>query len=143
MSRTYEIGYIVNPESTEEELKKVQDSVTTLIEEGKGKVEKIDFVGRKKFAYVIDKKNAGFYTYINADVDGSVISAIERKLRLNEKVMRYITVRLDDKLKKCNKLDKKWARQEKMQRKFRDIERATEERMRRREAAHSEEANNE
>lgn len=142
MSRNYEIGYIVNPESTEEELKKVQDSVTSLIEEGKGKVEKIDFVGRKKFAYVIDKKSAGFYTYINADADGSVISAIERKLRLNEKVMRFITVRLDDKFKKCNKLDKKWAKAEKMQKKYREIERANEERMNRRDN-NSGEGNNE
>ena len=120
MKSTYEIGYVLNPESSDEDVKKVSDAVLEIIKKGKGDVENVDEWGRKPLAYPIQKHQEGIFTFINTEVDGSVISSIERRLKLSEKVMRFIVLRLDDKLKKSNKLTKKWKKAEKHQKKSRE-----------------------
>ena len=112
MKSTYEIGYVLNPESSEEDVKKVSDAILGIIKKAKGEVENIDEWGRKPLAYPIQKHNEGIFTFIITDVDGSVIAGIERRLKLSEKVMRFIVLRLDDKLKKANKLTKRWKKAE-------------------------------
>lgn len=108
MKGKYEIGYVLNPESTEEDIKKVSDSILGIIKKAKGDVGNIDEWGRKPLAYSIQNHDEGIFTFIDTDVDGSVISSIERRLKLSEKVMRFLILRLDDKLKKANKLTKRW-----------------------------------
>lgn len=117
MSRQYEIGFIMNPESTEEEVKKVIDSITQIIVKSNGKVESVDEWGRRKFQYPIEKHREGLYVFINANSDGSDLIEVERRLKLTEKVMRFLVLRIDDKLKKANRLVKKWKRMEKGQKK--------------------------
>ncbi|MCP4151027.1 MAG: 30S ribosomal protein S6 [bacterium] len=114
MNRKYEIGFIINPEATEEDVKKITDSVTSVITKDEGTVDKVDDWGRRKLAYPIQKHNEGIYTFIDTQMKGSSFFEIERRLKLNEKVMRFVVLRLDDKLKKANKLTKKWKRMEKM-----------------------------
>ena len=120
MKSTYEIGYVLNPESTEEDVKKVSDAILGIIKKGKGDVESVDEWGRKPLAYPIQKHQEGIFTFINTDVDGSLISSIERRLKLSEKVMRFIVLRLDDKLKKANKLTKRWKKAERHVKKSRE-----------------------
>ena len=117
MKRKYEIGFIINPEATEEDVKKIIDSVAEIIKKEKGSVENVDEWGRKKMAYPIQKHNEGVYTFITAEIDGPLSAEIERRLTLNENVIRFIILRLDDKLKKANKLVKKWKRMEKIAKK--------------------------
>jgi len=112
MKRKYEIGFIINPEATEEETKKIIDSIVEIIQKADGTVENVDEWGRKKFAYPIEKHNEGIYTFISAEMKGSVFFDIERRLKLHEKVMRFVILRLDDKLKKANRLTKKWKKSE-------------------------------
>ena len=112
MKSKYEIGYVLNPEASDEDVKKVSDSILGIIKKAEGEVENVDEWGRKPLAYPIQKHNEGLFTFINTDVDGSVISSIERRLKLSEKVMRFIVLRLDDKLKKANKLTKRWEKTE-------------------------------
>lgn len=114
MKRKYEIGFIINPEATEEEVKKIIDSIVVIVKKAHGTIENIDEWGRRKLAYTISKHNEGIYVFINADVVGSVFLDIERRLKLTEKVMRFVVLRLDDRLRKANKLVKKWKRVEKM-----------------------------
>jgi small subunit ribosomal protein S6 len=113
MKRKYEIGFIVNPEATEEETKKITDSVLDIIKKTDGVVEKVDEWGRRRLAYPIDKHNEGIYIFINSEMVGSAFFDIERRLKLHEKVMRFIVLRLDDRLRKANRLNKKWKRMEK------------------------------
>ncbi|MCK4835518.1 MAG: 30S ribosomal protein S6 [Candidatus Aminicenantes bacterium] len=108
MKGQYEIGYVLNPESTEEDVKKVADSILGIIKKAKGEIENVDEWGRRPLAYRIQNHNEGVFTFIKTDFDGSVVANIERRLRLSEKVMRFLVLRLDDKLKKANKLTKKW-----------------------------------
>ncbi len=121
MKRKYEIGVVINPESTEEEVRKIIDSIANIIKKAKGSIENIDEWGRRKLAFPIEKHKEGIYVFINADVVGTAFFTIERRLKLSEKVMRFVILRLDDKLKKANKLTKKWKRMEKMSRKSQEI----------------------
>jgi len=114
MKRKYEIGFLLNPESSDEEVKKITDTVVGIIEKAKGNVENIDEWGRRKLAYPIQKHKEGIYTFINTEVEGKVMLELERRLKLSESVIRFIVIRLDDKLKKANKLTKKWRKLEKI-----------------------------
>jgi small subunit ribosomal protein S6 len=121
MKRKYEIGVVINPEATEEEVRKIIDSIANIIKKAKGSIENIDEWGRRKLAFPIEKHKEGIYVFINTDVVGTAFFTIERRLKLSEKVMRFVILRLDDKLKKANKLTKKWKRMEKISRKPHEI----------------------
>jgi small subunit ribosomal protein S6 len=121
MKRKYEIGLIINPEATEEEVRKIIDTIAGIIKKAKGSIENIDEWGRRKLAFPIEKHTEGIYVFINTDVVGAAFLNIERRLKLSEKVMRFVILRLDDKLKKANKLTKKWKRLEKISRKSQEI----------------------
>ena len=116
MRRKYEIGFVVNPEASEEDVKKIIDLIVGIIKKHDGNIENIDEWGRRKFAYPIEKHNEGIYIFINAEMAGTGFIEIERRFALSEKVMRFIVLRLDDKLKKANRLTKKWKRMEKLSR---------------------------
>ncbi len=104
----YEIGFIVAAESSEDEQKKIVDNLTGIIKKGDGKIEQVDEWGLRKLSFPIQKNTDGFYVFIQCEAEGSLVTAVERRLRQIEKVLRFITLRLDDKLKKSNKLTKKW-----------------------------------
>ncbi len=117
MNSRYEIGFIITPEVNEEEVKKIIESITGTITKAKGVIENLDEWGRKKLAFPIKKNLEGYYVFIQTEVDGSVIATLERRLKQMEKVLRFITLRLDDKLKKSNKLTKRWAKIDKLRKK--------------------------
>jgi len=117
MNSRYEIGFIITPDANEEEVKKIVESITGTIKKAKGVIHNIDEWGRKKMAYPIKKNMEGYYVFIQTEVDGAVIADLERRLKQMEKVLRYITLRLDDKLKKANKLTKRWLKIEQFRKK--------------------------
>jgi len=117
MNSKYEIGFIITPEANEEEVKKIIESITGTIKKAKGTIAGVDEWGRKKMAYPIKKNVEGYFVFVQAEVDGSVIADLERRLKQMEKVLRYITLRLDDKLKKANKLTKRWQKIEQFRKK--------------------------
>lgn len=117
MTSRYEIGFIVTPEASEEEAKKVIESITSTITKAEGVIEGLDEWGRKKLAYPIQKHLEGYYVFVQAQVDGAVVATLERRLKQMEKVLRFITLRLDDKLKKSNKLSKRWAKIDRIRKK--------------------------
>jgi small subunit ribosomal protein S6 len=120
MNGRYEIGFIITPEVNEEEVKKIIESITTTIKKADGVIENLDEWGRKKMAFPIKKNLEGYYVFIQTEVDGAIIATLERRLKQMEKVLRFITLRLDDKLKKSNKLTKRWAKIDKIRKKTMD-----------------------
>ena len=116
MDRDYEIGFVINPEAAEDEVKKVIDSVVEIVKKAGGSIENVDEWGRRKLAYSIRRHNEGIYIFITVAVAGSAIFDIERRLKLSEKVMRFVTLRLDERLRKSNRLTKKWKRIERLTR---------------------------
>ena len=57
MNREYEVGLIINPEASDEEVEKIKNSITDILKKGKGTIENVDEWGRKKLAYPIEKHN--------------------------------------------------------------------------------------
>jgi small subunit ribosomal protein S6 len=126
MKRQFEIGFIITPEISEEETEAVVQSVMQLLEKAQATVEKVDNWGRRRLAYPIEKQQEGIYVFLKVEMEGSEIGAIERRLKLNEKVIRFLILRLDDKLQKTNKLVKKWNRNDRLAAKRRAEEQGSE-----------------
>ena len=106
-NRTYEVMYIVNPETEVEKIEKLNDAVGKLIEKEGGVVVRMDDIGIRNLAYPIGKKKEGHYVLFEVDGTGQEIAELERRMRVNDMVMRYITVRVDEDRKKADKIRNK------------------------------------
>ncbi len=125
-NRTYEVMYIVNPETDAEKIVKLNEAVGKLIEKEGGEVVRMDDIGMKNLAYPIEKKKEGHYVLFEINGTGQEIAELERRMRVNDMIMRYITVRVDEDRKKADKIrTKREARSEKRAR-FRQSEGTTE-----------------
>lgn len=102
-TRTYEVMYIAQPDTTEDDVTKLNDSVQKLVESEGGNVVKLDNMGRRKLAYEIKRETEGHYVLFEIEGSGKEIAEIERRFRVNDAVMRYITVRVDEDRKAAEK----------------------------------------
>lgn len=93
LMRDYELTLVVDPEGSEEDRKKQTAKIEKIIEDLKGKVEEIDEWGKKKLAYPIKKKNLGYYFLWTIKLPEEVIMDLDKKLRLEEGLLRYLLVR--------------------------------------------------
>ena len=103
-NRTYEVMYIIDPETDGERIEKLNDAVGKMIEKEGGTVVRMDNIGIRNLAYPIQKKNTGHYVLFEIDGSGQEILELERRMRVNDMIMRYITVRVDEDRKKATKL---------------------------------------
>ena len=103
-NRTYEVMYIVDPDTAADKIKKLNDAVGKLIKKEGGEVVRMDDVGLKPLAYPIQKKNEGHYVLFEVNGSGQEIAELERRMRVNDMIMRYITVRVDEDRKKADKV---------------------------------------
>ena len=102
--RTYEVMYIVNPDTEGEKIVKLNEAVGKLIEKEGGTVVRMDDIGIRNLAYPIQKKNQGHYVLFEVDGSGQEILELERRMRVNDLIMRFITVRVDEDRKKADKV---------------------------------------
>ncbi len=102
--RTYEVMYIVNPDTEGEKIVKLNEAVGKLIEKEGGTVVRMDDIGIRNLAYPIQKKNQGHYVLFEVDGSGQEILELERRMRVNDLIMRFITVRVDEDRKKADKI---------------------------------------
>lgn len=99
--KEYELLYIVPSQYTDEEVGGVQTTIATLIEGFEGKVLRNESLGKIKLAYTIKKVNHGTYVLVHFNAAGSILSELDRKLRLTDEVLRHmITERKADALEK-------------------------------------------
>lgn|SRR5258706_902143 len=103
-NRTYEVMYIVNPETDGDKIAKLNDAVGKLIKKEGGEVVRMDDIGLRNLAYPIQKKTEGYYVLFEIDGSGQEIAELERRMRVNDMIMRYITVRVDEDRKKADKV---------------------------------------
>jgi small subunit ribosomal protein S6 len=106
-NRTYEVMYIIDPETAADKIKKLNDAVGKLIKKEGGEVVRMDDVGLKTLAYPIEKKTEGHYVLFEIEGSGQEIAELERRMRVNDMIMRYITVRVDEDRRKAAKLREK------------------------------------
>ncbi len=102
--RHYEIMFIVNPNASEEEIDKINGQVEGIITSGGGKIEKIEKMGKRRLAYEIDKHREGHYALFVIAANGDIVKECERRLRVMDAVIKYITVRTDEEVRRFEKI---------------------------------------
>jgi small subunit ribosomal protein S6 len=103
--RLYDLVFICMPATPEEEIAKIITTMEHAITEHGGKVEKIEKMGTRKMAYRVAKQREGFYVYISLrSSQGELIKELERRLKVSDPVIKYMTVRLDEELQRQQKL---------------------------------------
>jgi len=104
MNRTYEIMFIVRPDVEEADLDKLIEGFSANVTSGGGEIKSVEKMGRRRLAYTVRKFNDGFYVLLNIAAPGNLIGEIERRLRVSEPVIKFITVRMDEEEKRLAKV---------------------------------------
>jgi len=91
----YESVIIINPSVDDEGIKALTQKFTDIIN-NEGKVESVQEIGKKRLAYEIMKNKEGFYTVFNFEAKPELIAELERNYRIDDKVMKFITVKKED-----------------------------------------------
>jgi small subunit ribosomal protein S6 len=104
MSRVYEVMFIVRPDVVEEDADKLIAGFTTTVTGGGGAVKSVEKMGRRKLAYMVRKFNDGNYVLMTIEAGGAVVLELERRLRVSEPVIKFITVRIDEEDKRLAKV---------------------------------------
>lgn len=104
MNRTYEIMFIVRPDVEEAEIDKLIEGFSGNVTNGGGEIKSVEKMGRRRLAYTVRKFNDGFYILLTIAAEGSLIAEIERRLRVSEQVIKFITVRMDEEEKRLAKV---------------------------------------
>ncbi|MBI1357815.1 MAG: 30S ribosomal protein S6 [Acidobacteria bacterium] len=103
--RIYELIYIVKPDLLEDEADAVSEMVKEVIETGGGTIDKIDKWGKRRLAYRVQKYQDGYYTLMQYSAeDAKLPKEIERRLRVADPVIKFMTVRIDEDLKRVAKV---------------------------------------
>jgi len=102
--RSYEIMFIVNPNTPEEEVDKINSQLEGIITSGGGKVEKMEKMGKRRLAYEVDKHREGYYVLFVIAANGDIVKECERRLRVIDAVIKYISVRTDDETRRLEKI---------------------------------------
>jgi small subunit ribosomal protein S6 len=96
--------FIVRPDVADEEVDKLVAGFTTTITTGGGAVKTVEKMGRRKLAYMVRKFNDGNYVLLTIEADGAGVLELERRLRVTEQVIKFITVRMDEEEKRLAKV---------------------------------------
>lgn len=102
--RIYEELFILRPDAVEEEIDAYVEQIKALIVSSKGTVDKVEKWGVRKLAYRVEKRNEGFYILVQFSTESTaLVKEVERRMRVTDSVMKWITVRIDESLKKLEK----------------------------------------
>ncbi len=118
--RRYEVMFIVHPSSNDEGIERITGQMEEVVRSFGGELHAIDRLGKKKLAYEIQDLHEGIYILLTMGAGGDCVKELERRLRVNDRVLRYLTVRVDEDLKRAEKV--KAARLKKKARRSRGTE---------------------
>ncbi len=104
--RIYEELYILKPDVTEEDVDASIELIRGIVTSAGGTVDKVDKWGTRRLAYRVAKVSEGFYILIQFSTGPETVKEIERRLRVSDNVLKYLTVRIDEKLKWLEKRKK-------------------------------------
>jgi small subunit ribosomal protein S6 len=103
--RLYDVIFITRPDTPEPEIDKIIATLEATATEKGSKVESVAKWGRKRMAYRVQKLREGYFVYLVVrSTNGDVVKEIERRLKVSDPVIKYLTVRLDEELKRQEKL---------------------------------------
>jgi small subunit ribosomal protein S6 len=108
--RTYEVMFIVDAKATDEDITRLNENLQQVITDQGGTITKHENMGRRHLAYPIGRQTEGHYVLFEIDGSGREIAELERRMRVNDQVIRYITVRVDEDRRRAEKFKAKRAR---------------------------------
>lgn len=108
--RVYEVVFIVDPGTQEDEVTRLTENLSGIVTDQGGTVTKNEVMGRRQLAYRIGRHNEGVYVLFEIEGTGREIAELERRMRVNDQVMRYMTVRVDEDRQRAEKFKAKRAR---------------------------------
>jgi len=108
--RQYEVVFIVDPATEDDEVSRLTESLKQIATDQGGTVTKTESMGRRPLAYEILHKNEGNFVLLEIDGSGREIAELERRMRVNDRIIRYITVRVDEDRRRAEKFKAKRAR---------------------------------
>ncbi len=92
----YEHVFLARQDLSQAQVDALAAQATEIIESNNGKVTKTETWGLKSLAYKIDRNRKAHFVMLNIDAPGSVVEELERQNRINEDIIRYLTVRVDE-----------------------------------------------
>ncbi len=102
--RNYEIMFIAGPNTTDEELDKINTQIEGVVTAGGGQITKIEKMGKRRLAYEINRNREGHYVLFVISANGEIVKEAERRLRVMDAVIKYITVRTDEDERRFDKI---------------------------------------
>src|SRR6476661_5274574 len=106
MNRTYELMFIVRPDMTDEDLDKLISTLQSVVPPSGGNVVKVEKMGKRRLAYTVRRFHDGIYVLMVIEGGGPVMHELERRLRVTEPVIKFLTVRVDEEQKRLDKIKK-------------------------------------
>ena len=104
MNRTYELMFIVRPDMAEEDLDKLISTLQSVVPASGGSVQRVEKMGKRRLAYTVRKFHDGIYVLLTVEGGGGLIHELERRLRVTEPVIKFLTVRIDEEQKRLDKI---------------------------------------
>ncbi|HXL81103.1 MAG TPA: 30S ribosomal protein S6 [Pyrinomonadaceae bacterium] len=108
--RQYEVVFIVEPAMEDDEVTRLTDTLKQIVTDQGGIVTKTESLGRRPLAYEILHKTEGNFVLLEIEGSGREIAELERRMRVNDRIIRYITVRVDEDRRRAEKFRAKRAR---------------------------------
>jgi small subunit ribosomal protein S6 len=106
MNRIYEELFIVKPDAPEEEVDQFVEQLQTQLKASGATVDKVEKWGKRKLAYRVDKYREGSYVLLQVTAAPDMVKELERRLRVSDLVLKFLTVRIDETLKRLEKRKK-------------------------------------
>ncbi len=108
--RTYEVIYIIDPGADDAEVMRLTEAVQKIITDQGGSITKTEMMGKRQLAYEINHQRDGIYVLLEVDGSGAEIAELERRMRVNDRILRYMTIRVDENRRRADKLKARRAR---------------------------------
>jgi small subunit ribosomal protein S6 len=102
--RIYENLFIVKPDATEEEIDHLIDQMSKNVTATGGTIDKVDKWGKRRLAYRIEKHREGTYVLMQFSAEPATVREFERRLRVQDSVIKFLTVRIDEEQKRLDKI---------------------------------------
>ena len=104
MNRTYELMFIVRPDMTEEDQDKLISTLETAVTSSGGQVKSMEKMGKRRLAYMVRRFHDGMYILLTFEGCGGLVHELERRLRVTEPVIKFLSVRIDEEQKRLDKI---------------------------------------
>jgi small subunit ribosomal protein S6 len=101
--RTYEILFIADPNLGEPEVDALATQVQGFVEKDGGRLQKMEKWGKKRLAYDVRRHREGYYVLLVVEGTGAMVKEVERRVKVTDGIIRYLTVRVDEELRKAER----------------------------------------